>query len=285
MIVSLSDVRTDRAGFAAIGMLANQLQNRRNELIQIDCKNLNWMDANMASPLGGLISLYSFNGLKFTFINLKPQIVTVLSKNGFLQNSAVDVHNTTIKYTCFNLSEAIRFSEYTEQYLDTPNIPLMTDSVKDKFFEGLDEIFGNCSIHSQSPTGIHACGQIYPHKHRIVFTISDVGIGIPPLVRRQLNQDISDETSIHLAMQEGFTTRSLDVPGGLGLKIVKQFVEKNGGKLIVVSQNGYWELSANGLTTSPILYPYPGTSVSIEIRTDDLNVYDVDEHIDLQSLF
>ncbi len=239
----------------------------------------------MASALGGLISLQSLNGLKFTFINLKQQIATILSKNGFLQNTAIDIHKTTIKYTTFDLSNAILFSEYTEQYLNTPNIPLMTDSVKVKFFEGLDEIFGNCAIHSQSPRGIHACGQIYPHKHSIVFTITDVGIGIPTLVRRQLNRDLSDETCIHLAMQEGFTTRSLDVPGGLGLKIVKQFVEKNGGKLIVVSQNGYWELSSQGLTASPILYPYPGTSVSIEIRTDDTNVYDMDEHIDLQSLF
>lgn len=54
----------------------------------------------------------------------------------------------------------------------------MTASLKRKFFEGIDEIFANSSLHSKTVTPITVCGQFFPKQGRLSFVISDGGQGV-----------------------------------------------------------------------------------------------------------
>jgi hypothetical protein len=66
--------------------------------------------------------------------------------------------------------------------------------------QSLLEIFQNSAIHSDSASGIFACGQFIFKKQRLDFTIADAGIGIRENVRRYLGDDkISSRDAIRWA--------------------------------------------------------------------------------------
>jgi signal transduction histidine kinase len=149
----------------------------------------------------------------------------------------------------------------------------------------LDEIFNNAVIHSKSEHGIYCCGQAYPRTNKIKFTISDCGIGIRRSILENRGLVKTGEDAINWAMTEGTTTRIGDVPGGLGLKILREFIEINQGEIQIVSENGYWALCNGNVTTSPLFRAYPGTVVSIQINTADDNLYYLAEEIDPNKVF
>ena len=64
------------------------------------------------------------------------------------------------------------------------------------------------------------------------------------------------------------------IPGGLGLKLLREFIQKNHGRLTVVSDKGYWEQHPDGnLEMTRMINPFPGTVVNIEINTSDQKTY------------
>ena len=88
-----------------------------------------------------------------------------------------------------------------------------------KLQESLYEIFSNAVIHSETRLGIYACGQFFPNKHRLDFTIVDLGIGIRENVRRKAGLDLTAPLAIAWAMEGKNTTKRGRIPGGLGLKL------------------------------------------------------------------
>jgi len=153
--------------------------------------------------------------------------------------------------------------------------PKMTESLRGKIYEGLDEVFMNASIHSNSSTSIFACGQFFPKYERIDFSITDGGIGISGAFKQTFSRDISALDAIEWAMTDGNTTRVGDIPGGLGLKILRRFIRLNSGRFIVVSRDGYWT-EQNGIAEKRQLsLDFPGTVVTIEVNTADPKSYDL----------
>ena len=164
-------------------------------------------------------------------------------------------------------------------------MPVLSDQLRSKFLEGLDEIFNNAAVHSRSELGIYCCGQAYPRSSKVKFTISDCGIGIPRSLSENRGLTITAEEAIDWAMREGTTTRSGDVPGGLGLKILREFIEINRGEIQIVSDRGYWALRHGQVSLGRYFRSFPGTIVSIQINTRDTNVYYMKGEIDPDSLF
>ena len=91
--------------------------------------------------------------------------------------------------------------------------------------------------------------------------------------------------AIDWAMTGTNTTRQGDVPGGLGLKILRDFIELNEGTLSVVSGNGYWCSAPNGMRRKEMVDPFPGTIVTIEVDTSDPKGYQMVDEIDPDSVF
>lgn len=76
-------------------------------------------------------------------------------------------------------------------------------------------------------------------------------------------------------MVPGNTTRQGDIPGGLGSKILRDFINLNGGKIAIVSGRGLWMQSNGRVIKETLSHPFPGTSVVLEINTSDTNQYDL----------
>ena len=112
------------------------------------------------------------------------------------------------------------------------------------------------------------------HGKRIEFTVVDLGVGIPENVSRYLRHKISAIAAIEWAMSNENTTRSGDVPGGLGLKIIREFSERNSGTMVILSNRGIWAQSGQEVERTPLGPIFPGTLVHLSITTANLSNYD-----------
>ena len=103
--------------------------------------------------------------------------------------------------------------------------------------------------------------------------MADLGIGIRKNVKDHTGLDLQADKAIEWATQEHNTTKRGPIPGGLGLKLLTEFINLNGGRLQIVSDVGYWLLE-NGQPHSVVSsLPFPGTVVNVEINTSDTQSY------------
>jgi len=121
--------------------------------------------------------------------------------------------------------------------------------------------------------GIHACGQLFPKKDRLEFSISDLGIGIRMSILQMGDIDFTAAKAIQWAIAGRNTTRRGATPGGSGLKILREFVKKNNGRIQIVSDKGYWELNRGEERLKTLEHPFPGTVVNLEFNTADPKSY------------
>jgi hypothetical protein len=233
-----------------------------------------FFSANMSAPLGAILDLLSIQNN--VIVKAAPDIRTILQKNGFLSfygyPTVWDNNNTTIQYIRFKRSESDAFASYVNtQLLARPELPTLTPKAKMMIAQVIVEIFTNSVLHTQT-NYIYTCGQFYPKKHCIDFSIVDTGDGIRNTVNKHTGQNLNAIDAIKWALIDGNTTKQ-GVPGGYGLTILQDFLRMNGGSLQIISNNGYYCHDNNSQFTRIFNAEFPGTALNLQIRTDDMNWY------------
>lgn len=273
----LNELRSDKAGFEQLAALAQAIATHTFKIIELDFKTCHWFDANMCAPLGVLISRGINQFLEFRLVGLSTRVRTILSKNKFLDGfgflGVEDSYQSTIPYKRFKISEDRAFAEYLNQNMRGKGLPSMSEVLEMRFKNSILELFVNAAMHSETQTGIFACGQYYPNKHLLDFCVADAGIGFRKKIFNVLGLKLNSDQAIAWALQEGHTTRQGNVPGGLGLQLIKEFIQMNQGRIQIVSDRGYWEFGAQGEMLSRLSRPFPGTVINIEINTTDTKSY------------
>lgn len=265
----------DVSAFTQLAKLHTELSAIKNSPISIDLGRLTWIDAHLSAPLLVLVRRSELNNNVVTFQNISDPIRQILSKNKFLQEVRPDRYNTTMPVSQFTPSDGIVFSEYAKKHLGRPEMPKMSRSLQERFFEGVDELFANSALHAQSLTPIVVSGQFFPKLGRFDIAICDGGRGFQGALRDALRVDMPAEAAIDWAMTPNNTTRQGDIPGGLGSKILREFIQLNNGKLIVVSNDGYWRQHGSVVSKQKLKYSFPGSFVILEIDTTDQKSYDL----------
>ena len=233
-----------------------------------------FFSANMSAPLGAILDLLSIQNN--VIVKAAPDIRTILQKNGFLSfygyPTVWDNNNTTIQYIRFKRSESDAFAGYVNtQLLARPELPTLTPKAKMMIAQVIVEIFTNSVLHTQT-NYIYTCGQFYPKKHCIDFSIVDTGDGLRNTVNKHTGQNLNAIDAIKWALIDGNTTKQ-GVPGGYGLTILQDFLRMNGGSLQIISNNGYYCHDNNSQFTRIFNAEFPGTALNLQIRTDDMNWY------------
>jgi len=290
MKVSVGTIESDCHGFNSIADISSKTKDAWIDSIELDLSSCSFFEANMAAPLYVVIARLRDKLNDVSITNMPSVINTILRKNKFLsifnQSDLTDINQTTLPFKIFKLNAGDQFNDYLDIYMKGKGIPSMSDALTKRFKQSLFEIFLNASIHSQSESGIFVCGQFYPKKHRIDFTIADAGVGILENVQNYLrNPNIDSCDAIKWAMVEGNTTKTKNHPGGLGLKLIKDFIQINGGKFQVVSRFGYYELSANREFLQKMNNDFTGTCINIEINTEDNNSYYLKSELKSEDIF
>jgi len=135
-----------------------------------------------------------------------------------------------------------------------------------------EEIFHNIEDHSGVDIGC-AFAQFFPKNDHIHVAISDYGVGIPYVVRKQV-PGLADDQALVKACEEGFTTKTNVRNRGAGLPTLIRYVTlRNQGSVLIASGRG--ELAAtfqDGRTRIRARTArdgiYPGTLVKVILRTD-----------------
>lgn len=254
------------------------------DTVVLDFKHLKWIDANLLAAFGAILEA-NMNRVRLQFItnSMQPQIERLLSKNNFGKyfnlNKLSDPNDTIIQYQVTNGDDIKEFAKYfKDNVLLRKAMPTLSEGLRDKILENILEIFGNAPMHGGC-NKVFSCGQIFPQKNLLKFTIANTGHTIKENVidfyAHELNKNDYPEETISWATAENNSTKKIvnGKSGGLGLYYLKQFIKKNGGSINICSSDEFWEYIKDKETTNFLSDIFCGTIVTIEIRTDDTNIY------------
>lgn len=246
----------------------------------------NWFSANLCSPLGGIIHLENKRGVLFR-LDTSNICTKIFDKNGFNHKifsceKQIDTYNTTVPFDYFksvkgdeNVEE---FISYLDNLISKTVFPKLTEGAQKCIKKALSEIYINASMHSKGEN-VYVCGQYFPTKDELDFTITDTGIGFKKTIdSRYPNNDIkNDIEAIEWCLKKGNTTKKS--PGGLGLDLLLNFLKLNNGKLQIVSKRGFYSSSNDNIIQKELKYPFPGSIINMQINTADNKTYTTKEEI------
>ncbi len=246
--------------------------------------------ANMSAALGAVLDEFISNLNDINFDYISPQIEQILSKNDFLsyfgREKAKDINRTTIKFQKLKTSDGKYFKNYVIEELikgRISDLPKMSEGVIKKIVEAIYEIFVNAQYHSETEY-IYTCGQFFPNKSEIEFTIVDTGIGFREKINRRFDSNLSSIQALKWAVEESKTTKE-GLSGGLGLAVLREFVSMNKGKMQIISKDGFYQYDGESEQLKKFNGEFPGTIVNLQFKTNDSNNYLLSEEVDVNEIF
>lgn len=251
-----------------------EIESTSRDLI-LDFSNTIWISAEVTPLLGVLLghAKEQGHGLYSTGIN-NENVRRVLEKNNFLSTYGIgektnDYYQTTIPYTVLDCRDDLAI----DQFLDNKVFNLIHQHIDQNSIEvirsAVNEVSHNIKDHSNESL-VYFCGQFYPKKKFISLTLTDNGLTIPKKIKYKFSSKLNydDYDVINWATGHGNSTKNV-ASSGLGLYDIK--TNLNGiGKLIIVSNKGYWEQNINGrISKKSIDTYYPGTLININFKINN----------------
>jgi len=274
-------VSSNFEGYNYLSKLNKELQLLDFESIILDFSQNTWFEANLCAALGAIIYEANNRLNDISIEGLASRQKNIFSKNHFLASfggeKISDNYATTIKYRRNKLTDEKLIKEFLySELIRKPDFPKLSEGLKKEIIRSIFEIYSNAIIHGDCAE-VYSCGQLYPTKTppRIDFTIVDMGKSIKKNVCDFFGKEISGIDSIKWALKENSTTKPIEknIPGGLGLKLICDFVKLNNGKIQIVSDTGCWQLNGNKEDSFVLNYPFPGTLVNLEFNLGDQSLY------------
>ena len=293
--VVLSDnICTDAAGYQHLVDVYEAIKAQTDKDATLEFGKCRHIDANLSAVLGSLLDDLKASGYTLWLTNpSNTQVRDNLSRNNFFSAFnpdyiAEDTENF-IEYRKFKPDESRDFKSYIEtQLMQKQKFPAHTEKAGSLIQESIMEIFVNAVSHGEC-SFVYSCGEYDQDKTppSLVMTIVDRGHTIPSKVNDFLSKrdmpPMSPCQAIRWALIDGNTTK--DIPGGLGLSILKDFLELNQGAMQIVSGLGMVEFRNNTLTDHVLSKSFDGTIVNMEFNFDDDKNYRLaGEELDLSNL-
>lgn len=272
-------VASNIEGYKSLVGLYYQIKYSPDQEIILDFRQNTWFEANLCAVLGAMLfSLEVEDGKKIGHVGLSSKLLDVLERNGYFPSHRLrndPRSETVISYKFFEPLDDEKFIWYIKnELLEKRDFPKHTSRLGKKINENIYELFENARTHGGCAY-VYTCGQYFPSEtsKRLDITIVDMGNTIKGNVSRYLNREVSGKDAIDWAFVQGNTTKVGDIPGGLGLFIIFEFIKFNKGKIQVVSADGYWEYRHEKVVKHDLQQPFLGTIVNLEFNLDDDNLY------------
>jgi hypothetical protein len=247
-VIHLEDsLYTDYSGIKRLFNFYHQASEYYNTTIYIDLYNLNWLDANLSALFGSILHKLSIeNNLKFsTDINFLKEKFGVLFRNGFLYSDStiIDEQKSTITFMNFSTTDKVGFVNYIENDLLTHRgMPDLSAKTKEQIIDSLIEVYCNIQIHSKSENPFFVCGQFFPKKSCLVFSMVDLGIGFLPAINEKTKGEVCNSLeAIKWAITKGNSTK-IKKPGGKGLFDLYEYFKGSNGNLQIITGDTFWSV-------------------------------------------
>ena len=275
------NINTRNKSHSLLSRLYGQLLSTQADIIYLDFIKVNFIASNQFAILGCILDTFHNSHPKTSvyFINLRDEITKTIKRNGFNiylgLDKLPDTYNTIIPYTIFKIDQIDEFEKYIIlRIFNRENIPRMSERVRSNIIDNILEIFNNVKEHTHSEK-IYTCGQYFPKRSLLYLTIVDSGETIPYNVNTyftNLNLEVPDKP-LEWAIAPGNTTRTTGTPGGLGLSLLKNFIELNNGILYMVSDNELYRKHGAEESHEYMKYSFPGTIVTVAFNLSDESRY------------
>ncbi|MCD8417978.1 hypothetical protein J2Q11_09920 [Tenacibaculum finnmarkense genomovar finnmarkense] len=270
------------------------LSSKRNN-IKVSFENIDFFEPILCSVLGAIFEDIENKSKKLEYVNLYKlaKLDSIFIRNSFIPRffkkeykDSFTEKDKEIPYKKFSIDESEKYNDFIKkEVLEKPNFPLHSEKLGDKIKENIFEIFENARTHGKC-NYIHTCGHF--KNNRLSIAIVDSGISIINNVKNHLkDKQIKSCDCIQWAMEKGNTTKNGNIPGGLGLDIIFQFINLNKGRAQILSSDGYWELKSGKEPIKEILkYGFDGTIAILEFNLNDNNSYQLtSEEQQLNNIF
>lgn len=293
MIIKIpNNIKSEFEGYNFIITWVNTFNETVDTKIIFDFQNVTFLEANLCALIGAIFEILESRGNKIELINIKVDIISILSKNGFLipygYTQTKDYYNTSLTYKKFTPKDDIGFYDYIQnELLNKPQFPSHSEKLGKEIIRNIFEIYENARTHGKCEY-IHTCGQFYPRKtdKPLHFTIVDKGFNIKQNVSNYLKEDIDASEAIEWAMKKGHTTKTGETSGGLGLAVIFEFINLNKGKIQIISSDGFYENNNGTIVKKKMDSIFEGTIVNIKFKFNDSNHYSLANEIsDFQNIF
>jgi len=269
-IIYLNGVfQTNFEGIKRLHQFFVEASQYRDTELYIDFTRLIFLDGNLCALLHSMLYRLSNNNnlifaTDFEYVNSK---FDVLVRNGFIPMTGPggDMKNSTIGLKQFDVKDVDGFVNYIQNDLLAHRGMKLSQEEYEKIFDCIIEIFTNVDLHSKTIHPFFACGQYFPEKNVLKFTMVDIGNGFLPAIQAKTMGNISNSyDAIRWALEERNTTK-IDSPGGLGLPTLLDYFKTSTGNMQIITGNTYWssEFDKSLVKYQKFVNPCVGTMINL----------------------
>jgi anti-sigma regulatory factor (Ser/Thr protein kinase) len=256
--------------------------------IDLDFTDCIFLHPHAVALLGGVIRVLQARKctVRAKLDTMSGAVHDNLKKNGFmramgLQKVAGGRH--TIPFRQDRVRNDISYLAYLRDEWLGRGWVNATEKLTDAIANAVWEAYTNAFEHGHSSVGVFSCGQFYPTNREIALAFVDFGIGIPGTVRTvRRAAHLDDGDAIAWALDRGNTSKQGN--RGVGLDILRSFVELNRGRMDVVSHAGHVHISETGAKRLKRNHGFPGTVFNITFKADERR-YAFESEIDPEGIF
>lgn len=271
------DIITNLKGLEKLIEL-NHLEPADN-IIDVDMAGLKFLDANLVALLAAILFQKCANGYKVTLCNYSEKIKNIFKRNHFFisEDNVFVLDETAMEFKMFSPENESEFIKYiNEQLLDKSQFPKMADGYKKQIRSKIQELFANAVEHGRAKY-IYCCGQHFPQKGTMKFSIVNLGVTIRSNVNKFLEKNLTASEAIQWASKEGHSTAASESnpTRGLGLSLLQDFIINNNGELSILSDKGFWCIKNKRYTHHEIEKEFSGTIINIVINVNDTKEYKI----------
>ena len=268
-----------RTMYGVIEGAINAQRQPRAKVINFDLSALNFIQPDGVTAFCNLIELLRLEGVHGDLINynVRRPAIAYLDECGIFEaysGGALRSPSRTTMIPCKAIA-----TDRSHGWLDLTVFPWLANALHVETLALADlkvsvkEAFHNIEDHSTQKLGcMHT--QYFPNLNKISISVSDFGIGIPASIRRRYEVE-SDHHAIRLALNEGVSAGTGHNNLGAGLDtLIRNVTGRHRGTVAIHSNYGQLVCVPAGSwlrrTGRPAPGLYPGTLISIELRTDTI---------------
>ncbi len=275
--ITLKEIETNHAGVSELLKFYSWARQYRYAGIQLNISPCNSMDANLSALLLAIVHKLKTENKVFVFL-ITADHMNVFLRNGLIAHLAgkgninpyTDYRESTIPCTSFDTTDDEGFCGYIRKdFFGHRGMDQIKSTTKITLATHFEEIFVNVLQHANTSYPVFTCGQYFPERNVLKFTLVDLGEGFLKKITEKTNGEVaSNNAAILWATYNLNTTKDIKTfgPGGTGLKELKKYCAENDGSLHICSGDGYVNFIKDRTLEHHLTQPLPGSLINLIFR-------------------
>ena len=282
VIIPKTRLNRDKSSFIELAEIQSLVLNCIEKTVYLDLTNSKFIDACFTAYIGSLHELAKYYNKTFYIRVLKEsKLANYYINSGldhyFMPGNPLPSNPNAIYFKKFSMIDE-GYQEDIDKILELAPVTL-SDKAREFLFTNIYEIFQNADEHSKEKCGVYGCGQWFPKRNELTFSIYDTGNGIVDTVKNfhkhSLHINISSENAILWALERGTSTEQLvgNVPRGVGLYNLIQFIDINHGDISIITNDIYLSRNSGKNKIYTLNHAIIGTMINFTIVADTSRKY------------